>query len=915
MYANTPDDVPGNGNVVEMKSTPLILNWHNDNAPIYSAHFQPNGKRLATAGGDNNVRLWKIQADGEDRSVEYLSTLTKHTQAVNVVRFAPKGEMLASAGDDGNVLLWIPQDHVSAPALGQDDLEDKESWRVRNILRSSGAEIYDLAWSPDAVFFIIGSMDNVARIYNAESGQMVRHIAEHNHYVQGVAWDPLNEYIATQSSDRSVHIYSLRTKDGQFSLDQQSAAHQTQHNRIALHVKMDLPGRRIASPAPTDQSARSYSSQMGDLVAGGASPAPSAPGTPNIFALPMNPPSVTMSHSRRSSFGSSPSMRRSASPAPSMPLPAIKPIDHSVSPRPFSHHTTTQAIKNSNLYANDSMTSFFRRLTFTPDGSLLFTPAGLYSNQYPNPSDPSKTLLEVINTVYVYTRGGINKPPIAHLPGSKKPSVVVKCSPVFYTIRKGRKTKYISIDTSSKESSDGLTSLPEPAVNSSSQRTDPQTTSTSTTSVMEPPPPMPLSFDPSGPTSSPRKASASSELENATPKPDNASDRRKDVGSETKAADRGPPSAFALPYRTVYAVATQDSVLLYDTQQQTPIVVVSNLHFAAFTDLSWSNDGLTLLMTSSDGFCSTLTFEAGELGEVYAGPLAGPSAAVASASSLSVNAGPFTSTTALGLGLERPSSSAQVTPTQTPTAVAGAGYSSPFPHQHHTASNSSSGAGSKHQRSSSSTSVIGNVSATSSGVGTGAGGFSTPVPTPLSSVAAASPTPPAQNQGTHIYEPSPIPSAYTNAGFVTTTPGANNFSSYGRPGSPTRSNSTSSVATQASTLTGLAGFGFNQRESASRDTIISNPPLVGGMVPSVGYGVGATPPQTPRSTASSVVGTGIKREVSEIMGASGGESEKESDAIGGGSRGVGARAEGREKKRRRVAPTLVSGGDANTSSK
>lgn len=39
--------------------------------------------------------------------------------------------------------------------------------------RSSGAEIYDLAWSPDAMHFIIGSMDNIARIYNANSGKWV----------------------------------------------------------------------------------------------------------------------------------------------------------------------------------------------------------------------------------------------------------------------------------------------------------------------------------------------------------------------------------------------------------------------------------------------------------------------------------------------------------------------------------------------------------------------------------------------------------------------------------------------------------------------------------------------------------------------------------------------------------------------
>ena len=94
-----------------MKATPLLVAWHNDNTPIYSADFELHGKgRLATAGGDNNVRvcirnaafftidsqlttgqLWKIDGSGEDRNVTYLSTLVKHTQAVNVVRWCPRG--------------------------------------------------------------------------------------------------------------------------------------------------------------------------------------------------------------------------------------------------------------------------------------------------------------------------------------------------------------------------------------------------------------------------------------------------------------------------------------------------------------------------------------------------------------------------------------------------------------------------------------------------------------------------------------------------------------------------------------------------------------------------------------------------------------------------------------------------------
>jgi chromatin assembly factor 1 subunit B len=80
------------------------------------------------------------------------------------------GELLASAGDDGNVILWVPSE-TPQTAFGSDAPEDKESWRAKHMCRSSGAEIYDLAWSPDGVHFMIGSMDNIARIYNAQSGQ------------------------------------------------------------------------------------------------------------------------------------------------------------------------------------------------------------------------------------------------------------------------------------------------------------------------------------------------------------------------------------------------------------------------------------------------------------------------------------------------------------------------------------------------------------------------------------------------------------------------------------------------------------------------------------------------------------------------------------------------------------------------
>lgn len=67
----------------------------------------------------------------------------------------------------------------------------------------------------------------------------------------------------------------------------------------------------------------------------------------------------------------------------------------------------------------------------------------------------------------------------------------------------------------------------------------------------------------------------------------------------------------------IYAVATKCSVYLYDTHQKIPFGLISNIHYTRLTDLAWSNDGNTLLVSSTDGYCSIVQFNDGELGKIY----------------------------------------------------------------------------------------------------------------------------------------------------------------------------------------------------------------------------------------------------------------------------------------------------------
>ncbi|XP_074550210.1 chromatin assembly factor 1 subunit B [Halichoeres trimaculatus] len=166
-------------------------------------------------------------------------------------------------------------------------------------------------------------------------------------------------------------------------------------------------------------------------------------------------------------------------------------------------------IKQSRMFHDDSMRSFFRRLSFTPDGSFLLAPAGCV-----------EVGENIINTTYIFSRKSLKRP-IAHLPCPTKATLAVRCCPVYFELR-------------TKKGEDGSI----------------QTL----------------------------------------------------------------PNTFQLPYRMVFAVASEDAICLYDTQQTLPFGLVSNIHYHTLSDVTWSRDGSFLAVSSTDGYCSFLTFSPGELG-------------------------------------------------------------------------------------------------------------------------------------------------------------------------------------------------------------------------------------------------------------------------------------------------------------
>ncbi|XP_076885361.1 chromatin assembly factor 1 subunit FAS2-like isoform X2 [Bidens hawaiensis] len=377
-----------------MKGGTLQINWH-DTKPVLTLDFHPVSGLLATAGSDFDIKLWLIASEqGEKKALAstYQNSLSYHGSAVNVIRFSPSGEFLASGADGGELIIWK-----------QHNADAGEVWKVLKTLSFHRKDVLDLEWSTDGAYLISGSVDNSCIIWDVNKGSVHQILDGHFHYVQGVAWDPLNKYAASLSSDRTCRIYAKKPQNKAKGSEKLSL------NYVCQHVLTKV------EPQVAEES------------------------------------------------------------------------------KSAKHH----------IFHDETLPSFFRRLAWSPDGSFLLVPAGSYK------LSPTS---EPVNTAYVLSRKDLSRPALM-LPGANKAIVAVRFCPKAFSLR-------------------GL----------------------------------------------------------------------------------GTSSFFKLPYRLVFAVATLNSLYVYDTEGVEPIAVLAGLHYAAITDIAWSPTAKFLALSSQDGYCTLVEFENDELG-------------------------------------------------------------------------------------------------------------------------------------------------------------------------------------------------------------------------------------------------------------------------------------------------------------
>ncbi|TWU46781.1 WD40 domain-containing protein [Rubripirellula reticaptiva] len=167
----------------------------------------PAGGKLIAAG-DNCLII--EGADGNTHALNSSDRLWQHRKAIGTstgkspfadrvlcVDINPTGNVLATGGGDpsrsGELMLW----KVSDGSL------------IRKIENSHSDTVFCVRFSPDGKTLATGGADRMIKLWDVETGKLIKAFEGHTHHVTAIAWNVNLRQLASGSADATVKVWDI----------------------------------------------------------------------------------------------------------------------------------------------------------------------------------------------------------------------------------------------------------------------------------------------------------------------------------------------------------------------------------------------------------------------------------------------------------------------------------------------------------------------------------------------------------------------------------------------------------------------------------------------------------------------------------------------------------------------------------
>ncbi|KAJ3929947.1 MAG: WD40-repeat-containing domain protein, partial [Lentinula lateritia] len=141
-----------------------------------------------------------------NQSPKSLCILTMHTGPMLTVHWACSGRWLATGSDDEIVMIWDLDPNARCKACGSDKVNG-EGWKPMKHLAGHENDVTEVAWTPEDMYLASIGLDSKVLIWCRYTLEHLYKLNQHQGFIKGVCWDPVGEFLATQSNDRFVKIW------------------------------------------------------------------------------------------------------------------------------------------------------------------------------------------------------------------------------------------------------------------------------------------------------------------------------------------------------------------------------------------------------------------------------------------------------------------------------------------------------------------------------------------------------------------------------------------------------------------------------------------------------------------------------------------------------------------------------------
>ncbi len=200
---------------------------------VWGIGYTADGKTIVTASVDGTVRLWSARHGRLEHTLGDTSGEEEQPPAL-AVAVNPVTDTFAVSYDDNITAIWSLTDRsllrripgggrmVSAIAYHPEGkllattngdrvrILSADDGRLVRILAGPGGLTHAVAFSPDGARIACGADDGKARVWDVETGEVVRTIeVEGETHIRGVAFDPTGRLVATGNWTGEVDVWRI----------------------------------------------------------------------------------------------------------------------------------------------------------------------------------------------------------------------------------------------------------------------------------------------------------------------------------------------------------------------------------------------------------------------------------------------------------------------------------------------------------------------------------------------------------------------------------------------------------------------------------------------------------------------------------------------------------------------------------